>query len=300
MNKFSLDNYFLNRQARKILKTKPNFGEGYQFLDLGDFLLRYQVVGEGEFTLVFIPDAPNTIEHYQKLNEMLKPHCRVVIFEIPGQGFSYSKTAKYKFSLVENTDLTIRFLEKLAFPNYVLAFPCASGYIAWQVATKKPELVKSVISIQTPTWAEELKWVKRLDPKGTMNRPYIGQIFLQMYKRKVAEGWYHVALPKNNYNPQFWETCEKAFEQGSAYCLASLFQGAFNVKNLDFELIKQKSVIIWGLQDRSHRKTDKTLQNAHFEDFTNQDFAEAGHFPDLEFPEKFTQIVLDLKSKLGL
>jgi pimeloyl-ACP methyl ester carboxylesterase len=292
MNKFSLDNYFLNRQARKILKRQPKLSEGYYFVDFGDFLLRYQVVGEGALTLVFTPDAPNTIEHYQNLNELLKPHFRVVIFEMPGFGFSYSKNSSYKFSLAENTDLTIRFLEKLGFQNYILAFPCVSGYVAWQVAAQRPDFIKAVINIQTPAWAEEVKWVKRLDPKGTMNRAYFGQVFLQLFKRKIAQGWYQVALPKNNYNPKFWEICKKTFEQGSVYCLASGFQGVFNGQTPDFEAIKQKSVIIWGLKDRSHRKTDKTLQNAHFEDFTSQDFAEAGHFPELEFPEKFVEVLL--------
>jgi pimeloyl-ACP methyl ester carboxylesterase len=297
MNKFSIDNFLLNRQSKRILKTKPNFGEGYHFVDLGDFLLRYQVVGEGDLTLVFTPDAPNTIEHYQNLNELLKPHFRVVIFEMPGFGFSYSKTSKFKFSLAESTDLTLRFLEKLGFQNYILAFPCVSGYVAWQVAAQKPDLIKAVINIQTPAWAEEIKWVKRLDPKGNMNRAYFGQVFLQLFKRKVAQGWYQVALPKNNYNPQFWEICEKAFAQGSAYCLASAFQGVFGGQVPDFELIRQKSLIIWGLADRSHRKTDKTAQNAHFQVFTSQDFVEAGHFPELEFPEKFTEILLDFKQK---
>jgi pimeloyl-ACP methyl ester carboxylesterase len=297
MNKFSLDNFLLNRQAKRILKNPPKFGENYFFMDLGDFVLRYQVMGEGAMTLVFIPDAPNTIEHYQQLNELLKPHFRVVIFELPGFGFSFPKKSNYKFSLAENTDLTIRFLEKLGFQNYILAFPCVSGYVAWQIATQKPNLVKAIINIQTPAWAEELKWVKRLDPKGAMNRPYLGQVFLQMYKRKVAQGWYQVALPKENYHPQFWETCEKAFAQGSAYCLASAFQGVFSTQTPDFQIIKQKSLIIWGLKDRSHRKTDKGLQNAHFQDFRTENLAEAGHFPELEFPEKFVEILLDWKQQ---
>jgi pimeloyl-ACP methyl ester carboxylesterase len=292
MNKFSLDNFLLNRQAKRVLKNPPKFGEDYYFMDLGDFVLRYQVVGEGDLTLVFTPDAPNTIEHYQNLNELLKSHFRIVIFEMPGFGFSFPKKPNYKFSLAESTNLTIHFLEKLGFQNYILAFPCVSGYVAWQVAAQKPDLIKAVINIQTPAWSEEIKWVKRLDPKGNMNRAYFGQVFLQLFKRKIAQGWYQVALPKDNYNPRFWEICEKVFAQGSVYCLASAFQGIFDGQVPDFELIKQKSLIIWGLADRSHRKTDKVLQNAHFQAFTNEDFAEAGHFPELEFPEKFTAILL--------
>ncbi len=39
--------------------------------------------------ILFAPDGPNMIEHYQGLITDLEKYYRVIIFELPGFGFSY-------------------------------------------------------------------------------------------------------------------------------------------------------------------------------------------------------------------
>lgn len=291
MNATQIDTIRLKWQERKILSLAPQFGDGINFMKLKNALARYYEGGKGSETLVFIPDAPNTIEHYNSLIPLLIPHYRVVVLELPGFGFSIPTNTSFCFSLQDATDFVLEFLDKLGHKNYRLCFSCVSGFIAVKAARLRPDIISKIVIMQTPEWQEEKQWAKRIDFKGLIATPFIGQLLMLLKKQWVAKQWYHHALPQDNYQSSYFETSREAFAKGSNYSLASAFQSLFGMNDPTFKKVKQPTVIIWGMKDRTHKKTNKESVSAYFENAEIIQFENAGHFPELEQPLLFYNII---------
>jgi pimeloyl-ACP methyl ester carboxylesterase len=87
--------------------------------------------------VVFVPDGPNVIEHYEELIGLLSTQAsqqlRVVCFDMPGFGFSFPQAA-YQHSLDHGARAVLGVLDHLSIAKATLAFSCADGFYALRVA----------------------------------------------------------------------------------------------------------------------------------------------------------------------
>ena len=102
---------------------------------LPECIVRYRVSGSGPRTLVLATDPPVAVEQYDRLIELLKNDFRVVVFEIPGFGFSLPRSG-FSFDFVKLNDVVARFLQRLECGPYILAFPCVAAYGAIDIAER--------------------------------------------------------------------------------------------------------------------------------------------------------------------
>ena len=267
-------------------RARPPSGDGVRFVELPQATLRVRVAGTGPVALVIVPDPPNVIEHYDRLIALLAPHLRVVCCEAPGFGFSRPAPG-FDFGLASQAATMAALLARLALGPYLLAFPCFAGLVAVQLAAEHPELVNGLVIVQTPAWSEALGWVRRIDRRGLLQTPWLGQLAMSFGKRRVARGWYRAALPPGADPAPFLAPALAAFERGGAYCLASAFQAACRTPAPRLGPVRQPALVVWGGADRTHRRTDKRSILEYVPRADWVDFAAAGHFPDLEQPERF-------------
>ncbi|MFK7932241.1 MAG: alpha/beta fold hydrolase [Saprospiraceae bacterium] len=289
-----LDRYNLTRQRSADLTWAKNNRPNTQILDFKTTKMRIRDEGSGKQTLLFITDPPNVIEHYDELFDLFKTDYRVVVTEHPGQGFSVHKSS-FDFSLAAHTHAIEELILHLKLRNIILVLPCVATYIGLPLAAKYPDLIKKVILAQAPNWSEQKKWVKRIDPKGLLTAPFIGQFYLASAKRKqtTSKIWYKISLGNREQFPHFYDLAKTQFEHQGCYCLASMLQGTM-AEQTDFQNISQPTAIIWGLNDKSHLPTDKrtTLQFAPHANYHEWD--DAGHFPHLQQLKKFYDVVREL------
>jgi len=267
-------------------RARPPSGDGVRFVELPQATLRVRVAGTGPVALVIVPDPPNVIEHYDRLIALLAPHLRVVCCEAPGFGFSRPAPG-FDFSPASQAASMAALLARLALGPYLLAFPCFAGLVAVQLAAEHPELVNGLVIVQTPAWSEALGWVRRIDRRGLLQTPWLGQLAMSFGKRRAARGWYRAALPPGADPAPFLAPALAAFERGGAYCLASAFQAACRTPAPRLGPVRQPALVVWGGADRTHRRTDKRSILEYVPRADWVDFAAAGHFPDLEQPERF-------------
>ena len=267
-------------------RARPPSGDGVRFVELPQATLRVRVAGTGPVALVIVPDPPNVIEHYDRLIALLAPHLRVVCCEAPGFGFSRPAPG-FDFSPASQAASMAALLARLALGPYLLAFPCFAGLVAVQLAAEHPELVNGLVIVQTPAWSEALGWVRRIDRRGLLQTPWLGQLAMSFGKRRVARGWYRAALPPGADPAPFLAPALAAFERGGTYCLASAFQAACRTPAPRLGPVRQPALVVWGGADRTHRRTDKRSILEYVPRADWVDFAAAGHFPDLEQPERF-------------
>src|ERR1700730_2818448 len=139
-----IDTVIPNIRSRSIAQSSEfNSRPGIASLQLPDTLIRYRMVGDGPQTVVLAADPPVVIEQYDELIQCLEENFRVIVFEIPGFGFSLPRSG-FRFDFAAMNNLVADFLRRLAVGPYLLVFPCVSAYGAIDIAARFPSLVSGV------------------------------------------------------------------------------------------------------------------------------------------------------------
>ena len=291
MNADWIDDLVLRRAAHRATSPASLTREGMRYEEIEGATLRLRAAGRGAHTIVFATDPPNVIEHYDRLFELLTPHLRIVCFELPGFGLSFPK-GRFDPSPAAGVGLLARLLDRLGTGPCVLAIPCAAGLISLALARDRPDLVSKLVLIQTASWPEEIAWSRRIDSRNLLGTPILGQLLMALGKRKVARGWYAAAAPDRETAGRFDAVAQERFDHGAGYCLASAFQALRRAPVPDFGVLRQEALVLWGLADRTHRRTDRRSPLAFLPGARIVELEGAGHFPELERPEWFRDELL--------
>jgi pimeloyl-ACP methyl ester carboxylesterase len=248
--------------------------------------LRVLDTGSRKPSLIIVPDGPCVLEHYTDLIDLLSPDFRVICFDLPGFGFSYPALS-YDFSVSQTAETIIEVMDLLEIPFAILAFTCANGFFALHVAQNYPNRVSHLVLGQTPSFRSMRQWNERIIPK-ILHVPYIGQLIVAATTRKVAAGWYDLALPPNNeHKSQFVQHADRALKSGGCFCLASLVQGLSKTQDEEIKEVSIPTLSIYGNKDRSHKHTDFATLRTHAPNAEIIMFQGCGHFPDLERPQEY-------------
>jgi pimeloyl-ACP methyl ester carboxylesterase len=287
MNAYGID-HFLQRRRR----PRPHFSgrDGLSMLSVPSGDVRVRVSGSGRHTVVFVCDAPIFIEHYDRLFTLLGDRYRVVCMELLGMGFSVPNAA-FTFTLAEQASAVEQVLRALGVTSSTLVCPCVNGYLAMLVAQNAPALVSKVTVLQTPSWEEEKRWARAIDfrGRGWVATPILGQFIVAASQRVIARKWFAKALHHESDAADFTARSTAALDAGCGWALASLTQAYFSAPNPLLSPVSQPALVIWGNQDRTHRKTDKSSVLQYFRDAEMLSFSKSGHSPELEEPALFVE-----------
>jgi pimeloyl-ACP methyl ester carboxylesterase len=266
------------------------------FDEIEETLIRVRDVGSGPQAVVLVPDPPNVIEHYDSLIAHLGDRLRVICFELPGFGFSVP-SARFSFSVDEYADLAACLLGNRNLVSPVWAASCLPAYVGLRLAGRYPGLLSGLVCGQAPSWEEELLWARRVDPRGVLSMPVLGQLLVAIAPQRLARGWYSAAaLPHRR--DLMTSVGLEMMKQGAHYSLASAFQGFFR----DAERlgpVKAPTTFVWGLRDRTHRKTDRDSVSENADNPTIVEFEASAHFPELDEPERFARLIQDRATGSG-
>lgn len=235
------------------------------------------------------------IEHYDRLVQLLAPHLRVVCFDLPGYGFSFPSRG-FDFAPSHFVGVVAALLERLGDGPYVLAFPCIAGLIAIKLAVDRPRLVSHLVVVQCGSWPEQVRWAQRVDKTfgGIIGTPIAGQLAMAVGKRLNARFWYRAALPAGADTRPFLNPALWAFRYGGCFCLASSFQAFGRAEIPEIGEVTQPALVLWGLKDRTHRRTDRRSVQSYVPHAQWAEFERAGHFPEIEEPERFRDLLFGL------
>ncbi|MCA9623781.1 MAG: alpha/beta hydrolase, partial [Myxococcales bacterium] len=162
---------------------------------------------------------------------------------------------------------------------------------ALEAARMEPETVAAVVLCQTPSFPDVLRWTRRVDFKGLVATPVLGQVLVRATRRRLARAWYDAALPEAVDRKPYLEPALQAYDQGADYCLASALQ-AVQRSEPPRTKVEVPVLSIWGALDRTHRRSDPAALAEIAPHLDLRIFDDAGHFPDLEQPRRFADEVL--------
>jgi pimeloyl-ACP methyl ester carboxylesterase len=267
--------------------TRPDIS----FLHTSAGLIRIRDSGGRSPSLIFASDGPNVLEHYDAVFELLSPSYRLICLDMPGFGFSWPNSS-FDFSLQQYVSIVAHAIVKLRADPATLMFPCAWSYVAFLLATDQPSLVDRLIVSQCPHWDEEQAWSRRIVMKGAVGTPVIGQLFLALASQRVSDMWYSNALPQGKSASDFAEPARKVLSNGGIFCLASLTQTWSYAKYPSLR-VTQPVVVMWGGSDRTHRRSNPNSVLPYLQRGKIMVFPEAGHFPELEDPERLKSLLMN-------
>lgn len=243
--------------------------------------LRVLDTGGDKPALVLTPDGPCVIEHFDALIRAFSDRFRVVCFDLPGTGFSFPARG-YRFGIVETADAIVELLDALSIPKAALAFTCANGFFAMNLAKRYPQRVSHLVLAQTPSFAGMRKWTDRNIP-GLLRVPYLGQAVATVKVEYLATRWFNRALPRGSeHKSGFVAHAQKALHAGGCFCLASLVQGLLRIQDDDTCGVQCPTLAIHGDSDFSHAQTDFRSITQPIPHAQVVRFEGCGHFPDLE------------------
>lgn len=244
--------------------------------------------------VVLVPDGPNVIEHYAGLVERLRTSRRVVVFDLPGFGFSFPQ-AHYHHALEQGGSVIQSVLGTLELRAVTLVCTCVNGFYAIAAAKlDTDQRIRRLVLCQTPSLAEMRAWTARIVPRP-LSVPVLGQLLQYSKRRQAAAGWYHVALARKDDRPRFKVVASDAFQRGACFCLASVVQGMSAESDAPEILqgVRLPVTLIWGALDRSHKPTDPQALRALLPQADFRLWSDCGHFPDLENEIAFAAVVLE-------
>ncbi|ULU25984.1 alpha/beta hydrolase [Dyella terrae] len=285
-----VDSLLARISARRRARI-PGMARSFRFIDTPVGTVRAYDSGTTGPCVVMVPDGPNVIEHYDALIHLLSRQLRVVCFDMPGFGYS-SPNHSYEHLLDQGARAVLGVLDGLGIAKATLAFSCANGFYALRAAKLSPERVSHLFLSQTPSLTAMHAWTARVIPRP-LRIPVIGQIAAWLFRQRAAASWYGMALPRTTDPTAFREKALHALSTGANFCLAGVVQGLAREKMASLCGTTTPCTMIWGEKDHSHRCTDpKTLHECvpqadivHFQD--------CGHFPDIEQPERFAELLID-------
>jgi pimeloyl-ACP methyl ester carboxylesterase len=214
---------------------------------------------------------------------------------MPGFGHSLPRSS-YEHSLDHGAATVLGVLDNLQIKTAALAFSCANGFYALRAAQLAPERISYLVLSQTPSLSAMHNWVDRIIP-WPLRIPVVGQVAAWLLRRKIAHGWYRMALPKTTETRPFQTKALDALSEGTCFCLAGVVQGLCREQETSLPNVTTPLTVVWGAKDRSHKPTDPTSLLKRSSQAEIVHFHDCGHFPDVEQPERFAAILLERIAK---
>ena len=242
--------------------------------------------------LIIATASPCGIAHYDAIYQRLRDRYRVIVFDMPGFGFSPPRMA-YRHDLQDGASAIRGLIETLELQQVTLVCSSINGLYALAASRQLGTRLARLVLLQTPDHGNMLAWFARTT-QTSIRTPMVGQYLNFVSRRRFPPAWFRVTLADRALHIPFSEMALRALEQGACYCFASFVQGMRRTQAEDALLHAPPRLpvtVIWGGRDRTHRHTNPASVRQHCPQADLVTFDQAGHFPDLEAPDAFAAII---------
>lgn len=261
-----------------------------QFARVRGVQFRYRARGGGQ-PIVFSADPPLTLESYDELLDRYASRFRVIVFELPAMGFSATES-RFRFDWLETNDCVAAFVRSVVQQPAILAFSCAAGLAATDIAVRYPNLVDKLVLIQTGTVETFAEWKARRDPKRILAKPFIGQWAMKRMGRRRLNDWFSLVVSDPQTRARFSETSMTAMNNGALWSLSSAYQ-RYLIPGVPLGVARQPAISIWGREDRSHSPESWRSAEALAESVNIVTLDHVGHFPELEATDHVAELITE-------
>ena len=247
---------------------------------------------ENKQSIVFVHAFPLNLKMWNPQVEGLKNDYRVIVYD--SRSFGLSNTETDSLTIDSHVDDLLSIIDTLKLNKPVLCGLSMGGYIALRAVERSQDTFKGVILCDTRSFAD--------DNSGKTKR---GEQIKQIKRgdRKIFDE----EFVKNTVSPKTMEGKKKIVdlineiinEQKDAAVTGALLTMAARTDSTEYlENIKIPALVVVGEDDKLTPASPSRLMNAKIRNSTMSVIPEAGHFSNLENPEKFNSEILKFLKSL--
>jgi pimeloyl-ACP methyl ester carboxylesterase len=271
-----------------------------RFIDVDGVRVHYQEAGDEHApALVLIHGfASSTLVWSKVFLKLAEAGYRVIASDLLGYGYS-AKPRNGEYTIAGQAKLLTRLLDKLGIPRAIFVGSSYGGAVAATCALDYPDRVEKLILVGTVNDNRPLAFrLMRL-----FGSPLFGDVVspLLIGSRRLLR-----RRMKQVYDRHEWVLDERRVDARHLPLRAAGTQRAIirTVRSWDAErisrdahLITQPTLLLWGENDQEIPLADGERLHADIPNSRLKVFLECGHLPHEEYPEAFTNVVIDFCKK---
>ena len=273
------------------------------FIDVDGVRVHYQEAGDvNASAMVLIHGfASSTLVWSQVFLNLAAAGYRVIAFDMLGYGYS-AKPRNGEYTIAGQAKLVVRLLDRLAIPRAIFVGSSYGGAVAATVALDYPERVEKLILVGAVNNNRPLAFtLMRL-----FGSPVFGDVVspLLLGSRRLLR-----RRMKRVYDQHSWVLDERRVDArhlplraaGTHRAIIRTVRG-WNADRIsrDAHLITQPTLLIWGENDREIPIADGERLHEEIRGSRLLVFLNCGHIPHEEYPEAFTNVVIDFCKEKSL
>lgn len=248
-------------------------------IKIEDYNIRYKIIGQGEQVVVILQGWGTNLEVYDLIAESIKDKYRIIQFDFPG--FGESQEPNEAWNVDRYADFFCRFMQALEIKSATLIGHSYGGRVIIKLATRSKitfeinriVLIDSAGILPKKTLCEKLKVKKYKCLKKILNQKVVYALFPELVDDwKSRQG----SVDYRNATPIMRQCLVMAVNED----LTSLLPD-----------IKNETLLIWGKDDTATPIEDAKLMEKMIPNSGLVVLEEAGHFPFLEQPKRFCNIM---------
>jgi pimeloyl-ACP methyl ester carboxylesterase len=246
---------------------------------INDLKINYKIAGEGEPLLILHgwDGSSNSWVDVQKI--LAGQGLKVIVLDLPG--FGKSSSPSFPWGVTDYSELVLNFINKMGLRKVDLLGHSFGGRIAIKFAVSHPERLRKLILCASAGIKHPLTPFQLIILKISI----VGNFFFSKrpFKRlkDIAQNFFYSILRHKDYAKAkgvMKETLKKVLEEDLK---PELYQ------------IKADTLLIWGEKDKAVPLKDAYLMKESIPQSILKIIPDASHTPNLEFPEKLADIVIN-------
>ncbi len=211
-------------------------------IEIRGFVISYIVSGAGSPVLL-VHGLGASNYSYRFLMPLLMERYRVFALDLPGFGRS-QKTAEASYSIEDQCERVIEFIEALRLPKVGLVGSSMGGLIALKVANQRPDLVAWCVTVSPAIGVKNLIPVFLIERSHRMLQPLLNRQTMRLLLRRVVT---RQELIDDEMIAAYLEPYK---EQHSLAIVFRALRALLNVRVTDeFSEMRTPTMVVWGRKD---------------------------------------------------
>lgn len=259
------------------------------YININNNSLYYEEEGNGPETIVFAHSLLFNLRMFDEQVKYLKKDYRCIRFDFPGQGKSAGKNKAYDLNSL--TEETAEFVKAVGCKSFHFAGFSMGGMVGLRMALKYPEIIKSLILIDTSSEAEPVGNISR-NRLMVWTAKHVGLKVLASRIMKMFFGPEFLRDPEKKDLRKTWRAHFLANKPGN---ITRAAKGVLSRKSITSKLdkINQPCLILVGQHDRLTDLEKAEIMHDHLKNSTLIIVPRAAHMSTVEEPDIVNTLIRD-------
>lgn len=268
-----------------------------KYITVNGIKVHYWDEGSGDVPIILVHGINSNVTFWQENVFALAKTHRVIAVDLIGFGDTDKPQINYNVAML--AQFLYDFLQSLQLKRYYLIGHSLGSAVSLQFVILFPGLVEKLVLISPVGFTHKLPWVLRL-----VALPFVDKLLLHINEKLIAKAIYLYVYDKSCITEEFLQNNYRIAQlPGAQKVLVGLLRQNIDIHGIKKNMVKTLTanlpkltmpiLVIWGKNDKlllveNARAALQLMPQARLELFDR-----CGHVPQLEYSERFNQLVKD-------